>query len=65
MMRTLVIAEAGVNHNGSLDLARKLVDIAAECSAVDISQPLTPEQAAAIDAGMDKYAVLVFRQGRR
>ena len=37
--------------------------IAAECSGVDISQPLTPEQAAAIDAGMDKYAVLVFRQG--
>ncbi len=37
--------------------------IAAECSGVDISQPLTPEQAAAIDAGMDKYAVLVFRHG--
>jgi N,N'-diacetyllegionaminate synthase len=28
-----VIAEAGVNHNGSLDLARKLVDAAAEASA--------------------------------
>jgi sialic acid synthase SpsE len=27
------IAEAGVNHNGRLDLARKLVDIAAECGA--------------------------------
>jgi alpha-ketoglutarate-dependent 2,4-dichlorophenoxyacetate dioxygenase len=37
--------------------------IGAQCSGVDISQPLTPEQAAAIDAGMDKYAVLVFRQG--
>ena len=37
--------------------------IAAECSGVDIGQPLTAEQAAAIDAGMDKYAVLVFRQG--
>ncbi len=37
--------------------------IAAECSGVDISRPLTPAQAAAIDAGMDRYAVLVFRQG--
>jgi len=35
---------------------------AAECSGVDISRPLTAEQAAAIDAGMDRYAVLVFRR---
>lgn len=31
--RTFVIAEAGVNHNGSLDLARKLVDAAADAGA--------------------------------
>jgi alpha-ketoglutarate-dependent 2,4-dichlorophenoxyacetate dioxygenase len=37
--------------------------IAAECTGVDLSQPLTPEDAPAIDAGMDRYAVLVFRQG--
>ena len=30
---TLVIAEAGVNHNGDLDLARQLVDIAADAGA--------------------------------
>ncbi|MDL2215352.1 N-acetylneuraminate synthase [Dysgonomonas sp. OttesenSCG-928-M03] len=30
MKKTLIIAEAGVNHNGSLDLAKKLVDAAAE-----------------------------------
>lgn len=29
MSRTLIIAEAGVNHNGSLDLALRLVDAAA------------------------------------
>lgn len=28
--QTIIIAEAGVNHNGSLDLAKKLVDVAAE-----------------------------------
>lgn len=31
--QTLIIAEAGVNHNGSLDLAKKLVDVAAESGA--------------------------------
>lgn len=29
----VVIAEAGVNHNGSLDLARRLVDVAADAGA--------------------------------
>lgn len=32
-MKTLIIAEAGVNHNGSLDLAKKLIDVAAESGA--------------------------------
>jgi len=31
--RTFVIAEAGVNHNGSLDLGKKLIDVAAESGA--------------------------------
>ena len=29
----LIIAEAGVNHNGSLSLAKDLVDVAKECGA--------------------------------
>lgn len=29
-MKTLIIAEAGVNHNGDLDMARRLVEVAAE-----------------------------------
>ena len=35
-MKTFIIAEAGVNHNGSLDLAKQLVDAAsaARCDAV-------------------------------
>lgn len=31
--RTLIIAEAGVNHNGDIALAKKLIDIAAESGA--------------------------------
>ena len=29
MKKVLIIAEAGVNHNGSIELAKKLVDAAA------------------------------------
>ncbi|MGZ8093986.1 hypothetical protein, partial [Campylobacter jejuni] len=28
MKKTLIIAEAGVNHNGDLNLAKKLIEIA-------------------------------------
>ena len=31
--RTLIIAEAGVNHNGDLQLAKQLIDVAAEAGA--------------------------------
>ena len=33
MGRTLIIAEAGVNHNGSLEMAKQLVDSAKACGA--------------------------------
>lgn len=32
-MKTLVIAEAGVNHNGDVELGKQLIDIAAEAGA--------------------------------
>lgn len=32
-MKTYIIAEAGVNHNGSLEAARKLVEVAAQAGA--------------------------------
>lgn len=32
-MGVYIIAEAGVNHNGSLDVARRLIDVAAEAGA--------------------------------
>ena len=36
MKRTYIIAEIGINHNGSLDVAKKLIDVAAlaGCDAV-------------------------------
>ena len=36
--------------------------IGAVCSGVDISKPLTDAETAAIDAGMDQFAVLIFRR---
>lgn len=33
MKRVFIIAEAGVNHNGSIELAKKLIDVAAEAGA--------------------------------
>jgi len=33
----------------------------AEASEIDISRPLSPAEVAAVEAGMDQYAVLVFR----
>jgi N,N'-diacetyllegionaminate synthase len=35
MVKTLIIAEAGVNHNGCLDTAKKMIDVAKEAN-VDI-----------------------------
>ena len=32
-MKTLIIAEAGVNHNGDIGMARELIDVAAEAGA--------------------------------
>ena len=36
MNKTYIIAEIGINHNGSLDTAKRLIDIAAAagCDAV-------------------------------
>ena len=38
MSKVLIIAEAGVNHNGKLDLALKLCDAAKEAGA-DAKKP--------------------------
>src|SRR3990167_2504018 len=32
-MKTLIIAEAGVNHNGDIEIAHQLIDVAADAGA--------------------------------
>ena len=32
-MKVLIIAEAGVNHNGDIGMAKKLIDVAADAGA--------------------------------
>lgn len=44
-MSAYVIAEAGVNHNGDFDLARRLIDVAAEAGADAVKfQTFVPEE---------------------
>ena len=33
MLKTLIIAEAGINHNGGISLAKQLIDVAAGAGA--------------------------------
>ena len=33
MNKTIIIAEAGVNHNGDISMAKKLIDVAAYAKA--------------------------------
>lgn len=55
-MRTIIIAEAGVNHNGSLDLARQLIDAAAEAGVDYVKfQTFRAEQLVTRDARQAAY----------
>jgi N,N'-diacetyllegionaminate synthase len=54
-MKTLIIAEAGVNHNGDPALARKLIDVAADAGA-DRVKFQTFQAGALVTAGANKAA---------
>ena len=58
MKPVLIIAEAGVNHNGSIQLAKQLIDVAAS-SGVDIVkfQTFKTENLVSKDAKMAEYQV--------
>ncbi len=59
MSKTLIIAEAGVNHNGSLELAFKLIDAAADAGADIVKfQSFKAEQLVSKSAPKAKYQTL-------
>ncbi len=56
MAKTLIIAEAGVNHNGSLEMAKKLVDAARDCGADIVKfQTARLDSLVTKNAGMAEY----------
>lgn len=56
MKSVRIIAEAGVNHNGSLDLAKRLVDVAAEAGADFVKfQTFKAENLVTKDASKAEY----------
>ena len=70
-MRTLIIAEAGVNHNGDIGLARQLISVAAQAGAdlvkfqtlnadrmVTTSAPKAEYQMLTTDSGESQHAML-------
>lgn len=58
MNKTIVIAEAGVNHNGDINLAKKLIDVASDSGADFIKfQTFKAEKISAYDAKKADYQV--------
>lgn len=56
MGKILIIAEAGVNHNGSLEMAKKLAEAAKACEADIVKfQTFVPEKLASKHAKMAQY----------
>lgn len=58
MQKTLIIAEAGVNHNGDLALAKKLIEKASEAGADFVKfQSFKTEECVSFDAPKAKYQI--------
>ena len=56
MSKTLIIAEAGVNHNGSIKIAKKLIDVAKDCGADAVKfQTFTAEKLVRFNAEKAAY----------
>ncbi len=56
MPKTYIIAEAGVNHNGDISLAKKLIDIAFEAKADAVKfQTFSTEEVISVNAPQAEY----------
>jgi N,N'-diacetyllegionaminate synthase len=56
MKRTIIIAEAGVNHNGDIEIAKKLIDVASEAGADYVKfQTFKAEKIATKNASKAEY----------
>lgn len=65
MTQTYVIAEAGVNHNGDLAMARQLIDVAAEAGADAVKfQAFHPELVVAGSGAKAEYQKLTTGAGQ-
>ncbi len=57
-MKTFIIAEAGVNHNGDINLARNLVDVAVEAGVDAVKfQTFKTEEIVVVNAPKAKYQI--------
>lgn len=55
-MSVIIIAEAGVNHNGDIDMAKRLIDVAAEAGADYVKfQTFSAERLTTRDAAKAEY----------
>ncbi len=64
MTKTFIIAEAGVNHNGNIDIACQLVDIAANAGADAVKfQTFQAEALASVSASKAAYQQLLTDSG--
>ena len=58
MKKTLIIAEAGVNHNGDINLAKKLIDVASDAEVDYIKfQTFKTENLVSKNAKKAKYQI--------
>ena len=55
-MKTIIIAEAGVNHNGDIGMAKKMIDVASAAGADIVKfQSFSADRLVTMDAGKAEY----------